>query len=109
MYRLVRIKGIVDDRNTQPYMLVSQEGPNSKKLKTRIEFICQYGNLEKKMKLTLISNSDPSSTELVRYVRSCNEQKYQLPSRNDLHAKLQEVSKLKTGKWDANQIEEMVE
>lgn len=61
------------------------------------------------MKLTLISNSEPSSTELARYVRSCNEQKYQLPSRNDLHVKLQEVTKLKAGKWDATQIEEMVE
>ena len=61
------------------------------------------------MKLTLISNSEPSTNELARYVRSCNEQKYQLPSRNDLHVKLQEVIKLKAGKWDANQIEEMVE
>ena len=69
-YRVVRIKEVIENRNDEPQILVSKEGTGARKVRTRLEIVCEIGRQSKKLQIKLVSNTEPTTNEVEKYVKS---------------------------------------
>ena len=106
MYRMCKVIGVT--QSSASYSFVAGGSRNAGKVQTRMEIVCQFGKLQKRMQLSQVSNSELTFGEFNAYRKACSDQKVELVSKIYCKKVKLHQKKLQCGKVDPGQIAEMV-